>query len=100
MFVSPNLQNIPTKSNRWAMVLRHDFVSNVWIRKQDPSYSTYTKCQHKYIPKEIVLDTFCYCGFPLEQGTECSLCNSSIHKAIARSAISGALDNTLTTYSQ
>ncbi len=89
-----------TKSNRWAMVLRHDFVSNVWIRKQDPSYSTYTKCQHKYIPKEIVLDTFCYCGFPLEQGTECSLCNSSIHKAIARSAISGALDNTLTTYSQ
>ena len=31
-----------TKSTRWAMVLRHDYISNVWIRKQDPTYCSYS----------------------------------------------------------
>ena len=87
-----------TKTTRWAMVLRHDFIANVWIRKQDPSYCTYTKYEHCYIPKEIVSGTFCYCGFPLDQQVaECSICSSSMHKAIARSARAGALENTLIT---
>jgi hypothetical protein len=76
-----------TKTTRWAMVLRHDCIANVWIRKQDPSYCTYTKYEHCYIPKEIVLGTFCYCGFPLDQQVAvCSICSSSMHKAIVRSA--------------
>jgi hypothetical protein len=87
-----------TKTTRWAMVLRHDFIANVWIHKQDPSYFTYTKYEHCYIPKEIVLGTFCYCGFPLDQQVaECSTCSSSMQKAIASSARAGALENTLIT---
>jgi hypothetical protein len=46
-----------TKTIRWAMVLRHDFIANVWICKQYPSYCTYTEYEHCYIPKEIVLGT-------------------------------------------
>ena len=90
-----------TKSTRWAMVLRHDYISNVWIRKQDPAYCSYSKCEHVYIPKEVALDTFCCCGFPLEQKvSECAICSSLQYKAIARSAVSGALENTLITQLQ
>lgn len=83
-----------TKSIRWCMVLRHDYISNVWIRKQDPGYSLYTKYEERYIPKQIGLETFCYCGYPLDQHTnECSICSSAIYKAVVKTAVCGSLEN-------
>ena len=29
-----------TKSTRWSMVLRHDYIANVYVRKHDPGRSS------------------------------------------------------------
>ncbi|CAB3995082.1 Hypothetical predicted protein [Paramuricea clavata] len=57
-----------TKSTRWSMVLRHDYMCNVWIRMNEPGRVLYTTHKHHYIPREIELETFCYCGFPICKG--------------------------------
>ena len=65
-----------TKSTRWSMVLRHVYMCNVWIRMHEPSRILYTTQKYQYIPKEIELETFCYCGFPTCKGQQCSICGS------------------------
>lgn len=83
-----------TKTTRWHMVLRHDYIANVWIRKQDPCHTSYTKYSRQYIPQEVTCNspTFCYCGFPLENGVaSCSICTSDIFKAVQQSAVAGSL---------
>ena len=83
-----------TKSTRWSMVLRHDYIANVYIRKHDPGRSSYTKYEERYTPKQVALETFCYCGFPIGEGeTVCSICSSEIYKAIAKTAVCGDLEN-------
>ena len=32
-----------TKTTQWHMVLQNDYIANVWIRKQDPCHTSYTK---------------------------------------------------------
>ena len=83
-----------TKTTRWYMILRHDYIANVWIRKQDPHHTSYTKYTGQYIPQEVICNslTFCYCGFPLENGVaSCSICSSDIFKAVQQSAVAGSL---------
>ena len=41
-----------TKSTRWSMVLRHDYISNVWVRKHEPACLLYTKYKAHYVPNE------------------------------------------------
>ena len=79
------------------MVLRHDYISNVWVREQVPSYSSYTKNgQNVHIHKEVILATFCYCGFPLILDVcECSICSSTIYKTVVKTAVSGILEDIL-----
>lgn len=80
-----------TKSTRWSMVLRHDYMCNVWIRMHEPGRVLYTTHKHHYIPKEIELETFCYCGFPICKGQQCSICISDVFKAVEETAIAGGL---------
>ena len=71
------------------MMLRHDYISNVWICKQDPGYNLYTKYEECYIPKQVALET-CYCGFPLgQQKNKCSICSSAIYEAVVKTAVCG-----------
>ena len=38
-------------SRRWHNVLKHDYISSVFLRKQDPSHFAYHKTRSSYIPK-------------------------------------------------
>lgn len=81
-----------TLTGRWQLVLRHDYITCVWIRREDPFHSSYIKSKEKYIPSNINSDGFCYCGFP-KGGREqcCKICLSSPYWAVAQSATSGIL---------
>ena len=40
-----------THATRWSHVLKHDYISNVWLRRQDNSSCKYTKTKSKeYLP--------------------------------------------------
>ena len=80
-----------TKSTKWSMVLRHDYMCNVWIPMHEPSRILYTTHKYQYIPKEIELENFCYCGFPTCKGKQCSICKSDFYKAVKDTALAGAL---------
>ncbi len=83
-----------TKSTRWSMVLRHDYISNVWVRKHEPGRLLYTKYKAHYIPSEAELETACYCGFPINEGINaCSICSSSVYKNVKKAAADGSLTN-------
>jgi hypothetical protein len=73
---------------RWFMVLRHDFMANVWVSSNDPLHTKYTKHKWEYIPKEVSMENICYCGFPLEAGLDhCSICSSGSYEAVKKSAV-------------
>ena len=38
-------------SRRWHNVLKHDYISSVFLRKQDPFHFAYHKTRSSYIPK-------------------------------------------------
>lgn len=82
-----------TLTGRWKLVLRHDFITCVWIRKEDPFHSVYVKSKEQYIPAKVNSDGFCYCGFPKEGGEQlfCKFCSSSLYRAVAQSAETGKL---------
>lgn len=82
-----------TKSSQMSMVLRHDFISNVWICKHElDRLVLYTKYKMHYIPDESDLETPCYCGFPLSKGMEsCSICAPSIFESVHKLAVAGSL---------
>ena len=48
---------------RWHNVLKHNYISSILLRKQDPFYFAYHKNSSSYIPKRISFSGFCYCGF-------------------------------------
>ena len=83
-----------TLSTRWSLVMRHEYISSIWLRKIDPFHFRYAKCKDKYIPKEAHLPEFCYCGFKLDENeAKCFYCSSSLYEAISRSAQKGELDD-------
>ena len=51
-------------ATRWETVLKHDFVSNIWLRKADPHLFKYSKGTDQYIPGCIHNDSFCFLCFP------------------------------------
>ena len=38
------------------------YMCDVWIQMHEPTRILYTTHKYQYIPKEIELETFCYCG--------------------------------------
>ena len=83
-----------TLSTRWSLVMRHEYISSIWLRKIDPFHFRYAKCKDKYITKEAHLPEFCYCGFKLDENeAKCFYCSSSLYEAVSRSAQKGELDD-------
>lgn len=81
-----------TKSLRWSMVMRHDYMCNVWIRKHEPTLTSYTVHKQNYIPKDIEQENICYCGYPVCEGKRsCKICSSDIFQAVSQTALAGEL---------
>lgn len=79
-------------SQRWNNVLKHDFISSVWLRKLDPFHFVYNKCKDAYVPHIIHQSCFCYCGFgKADTEVECIYCSSAMFKAIEVLATDGKL---------
>ena len=82
-----------TLTARWTSVLKHDYITSVWLRKQEPSTVEYHKCKDIYEPKEINVHGFCCCGLETKPGSrKCEFCSSDIFSAIEKTASSGKLD--------
>ena len=83
-------------ASRWEVVLKHDFVSNIWLRRADPHHFGYTKCTDQYIPACISSDSFCFCGYPKDPNAEkCKFCSSLVYKEVAKTADLGELSEGL-----
>lgn len=84
-----------TKKNRWKLVMRHDFVFNVWLRKHNPLKSSYKKCKDVYEPSEINEPGFCKCSLEVDSNHNshgcCIICSSDIYKYVEATAESGEL---------
>ena len=79
-----------TLTGRWKLVLRHDYITCVWIRREDLFHSSYVKGKEQYIPSNVSSDGFSFCGFPKEErGQCCKFCSSSLYRAVAENAASG-----------
>ncbi len=79
-------------SQRWNNILKHDFISSVWLRKLDPFHFVYNKCKDAYVPHRIHQSCFCYCGFgKADTEVECIYCSSAMFKAIEVLATDGKL---------
>ena len=84
---------LATLSTRWQHVLRHDYMTTVWLRKQDTSSFSYHQSNDVYVPREVGEPLYCYCGFMKNFGEEkCSFCSSELYKGIERSVAAGKLD--------
>lgn len=82
-----------TLSARWRLVMRHDYVTAVWLRKLEPFKLSYHKCTDVYVPKSIELPHFCYCGLEKPvSSAKCSFCSSELYRSIAASSAAGKLD--------
>lgn len=82
-----------TLSTRWRLVMRHDYITAVWLRKLEPFKSTYRKCTDVYIPKSIELPQFCHCGLEKPVSlTKCNFCSSQLYQSIAASSAAGKFD--------
>lgn len=80
-----------TLSSRWVLVFRHDHITGIWLRKQDPSSVSYHKNKEVYEPE--ISNAFCHCGLERVPGGEkCEFCSSVLYKSIERSVQVGELD--------
>jgi len=83
-----------THSLRWSLVMRHEYISTIWLRKADPYNFSYRKSKDKYVPEEITQDEFCYCGFHKDSDADkCVYCSSSLYNEVLKTAEQGKLTN-------
>ena len=79
-----------TVKNRWHQVFRHEYMTLIWLREQNPFRDDYCKSRYKYMPVRCSEDNFCYCGLPKEcLGEKCNICSSSIYKNVIKSVEKG-----------
>ena len=80
-------------ANRWDLVFRHEFVTTLYLRQQDPHAAMYKSNKVSYIPKRVECDDFCYCGLPKHaEQVQCNFCCDPLRLAIHKSCESGKLD--------
>ena len=81
-----------TLSSRFVLVFRHDYITGIWLRMQDPLSVQYHKNKEVYEP-EISNEAFCHCGLERVAGGEkCEFCSSALYQSIERSVREGVLD--------
>jgi hypothetical protein len=83
------------KGDRWWVVFKHEFVSNVWLRELDPMSITYKsgkparKRENSYIPLRVVKNpaNYCFCGNTKAPETvKCEICSNNMMALIQQSA--------------
>ena len=75
-----------THQNKWQQIFRHEYISLVWLREQNPYTDTYSKTKFKYVPVRCNTDDFCNCGLSKDVlMDECKICSSKITKSIKES---------------
>lgn len=77
--------------HRWTKVLRHEHMSNIWIRQQNPFHDTYKKCKDTYVPKRCSTAGYCSCGMPLSPAGACVYCSCEISKEIIACGLAGKI---------
>ena len=77
--------------HRWAKVFRHEHMSNIWIREQNPFHDTYKKCKDTYVPKWYSTAGYCSCGMPLSTTTACMYSSCEISREIIACGLAGKL---------
>jgi len=85
------------KPKRWEQVMKHDFITNIWLKEQHPASQSSPKTKsstgNQYIPEHCFLDNYCFCGLSKEVGkTMCLICSSDIMSLIRESCISGKIN--------
>ena len=81
-----------TLSSRFVLVFRHDYITAIWLRMQDPLSVPYHKNKEVYEP-EISNEAFCHCGLERVAGGEkWEFCSSALYQSIERSVQEGVLD--------
>ena len=78
-------------SKRWYNVLKHDFISSIWLRKQDPFYFPYHKSQYSYIPKRVEQPEYCHCRYEEVSLSKCLFCSSALYKEVEKTASDGKI---------
>jgi hypothetical protein len=79
-----------TVKNMWKQVFRHEYMTLIWLKEQNPFKDDYCKSSYKYVPVQCSEDNFCYCGLPKECLVQkCNICSSSIYKKIIKSVEKG-----------
>ena len=76
---------------RWAKVFRHEHMSNIWLRQQNPFYDTYKKCKDTYVPQCCSTTGYCTCGMPLSTAGKCVYCECALSNEIGACASMGKL---------
>ena len=74
-------------SKRWEQVMKHDFISNIWLREQKSKKLLRDTAKVKYIPDRCFNDQqYCYCGLSKDASLpNCTICSSDLMKEIHRS---------------
>ena len=70
---------------------RHEFMSLIWVRQQDPFQDTYKKCTDEYIPQRCSSPGFCSCGMPLGGAGTCLYCQCTLSQEVSACAQAGKL---------
>ena len=79
-------------SKRWYNVLKHDFISSIWLRKQDPFHFSYNKSLYSYIPKRVEQPEYCHCGCEKDVSlSKCLFCSSALYKEVENTASEGKI---------
>jgi hypothetical protein len=79
-----------TLKTRWKLVMRHDFISNVWLRTHNALKSSYKKYKYVYVPPEVDLPQFCQCGLEIDTNLNPdsgSMCSSELYKYVEATAV-------------
>lgn len=86
------------KSQRWEQVMKHDFISNVWLREQQAKASTQASTKDgtskvQYIPLRCLNDPkYCHCGLSKAVSeAKCTICSSGLMIEIDKSCTSRQL---------
>lgn len=75
--------------DRWEKVFRHEHMSLIWLREQNPLNDNYSKCKDKYNPERCCSDEYCFCGTAFLSNGKCKYCDCALSKEIVTCASSG-----------
>ena len=94
------------KHQQWWTVMRHEYVSLIWLRQKDPCSIVYSGGKDKesdsYIPIRVSKkkDNYCYCGEAKgnPDDDKCHICSSNIMKLVEKSVKEGKVDPGIVSY--